>query len=395
MRAAELAVDIVDAYSERETGGIGLSVSKVTLSAFRNYDSQRIVCGKEPVVLTGANGSGKTNLIEAISLLVPGKGLRRSSLADFQKIGVKEPWAVSIELLCGGVPVSIGTGKDRSCLNSEEEKRAVFIDGRPARSQNALSEHVVMAWITPEMDRLLSEGASVRRKFLDRLAFAFDPAHGGRVQRYEKAMRERLRLLREGCRDASWFSALEDEMARSAVAIAASRMHMISCLRIAMDEGGDVFPRADMEVRGTAEDMLEYKPALLVEDALRDAFKGSRAEDTASGTCATGAHRSDFKVSHRLRACPAELCSTGEQKALIISLMLAFVRLLRTHKKAMPLFLLDDIAAHLDEIGRCALFEEVLFLGGQAWFTGQDTVSFSSLKSKAQFFCVENGTVYG
>ena len=251
-----------------------------------------------------------------------------------------------------------------------------------------------MAWITPDMDRLLVEGASARRKFLDRLVYSFDPAHGARVQRYEKAMRERLRLLREGLADAAWLSALEDEMAQTAVAIAAARRHMIARLRTAIAESGDVFPRADIAVRGTAEDMLADKPALPVEDALRAAFARSRGEDAMHGTCAVGAHRSDLCVTHRAKLCPAELCSTGEQKALLIALMLAYVRLLTEQRRMKPLFLLDDIAAHLDDFRRAALFEEIRSLGVQAWLTGTDSQSFERLIPHAQVFRVENGGVF-
>jgi DNA replication and repair protein RecF len=251
------------------------------------------------------------------------------------------------------------------------------------------------------MDRLLAEGAAARRKFLDRLAYSFDPAHGARVQRYEKAMRERLRLLRpvsgygagSGVADATWLAALEDEMAQTAVAIAAARLHMIRRLRTAIAESGDAFPRADIEVRGIAEDMLETLPALPVEDALRTAFARSRGDDAMHGTCAVGAHRSDLRVTHRARQCPADLCSTGEQKALLIALMLAYVRLLTEQRRMTPLFLLDDIAAHLDDFRRAALFDEILSLGVQAWLTGTDRESFSPLTARAQVFTVENGHI--
>ena len=357
----------------------------------------RLVCDATPVILVGPNGSGKTNLVEAISLLVPGRGLRRSALIDLQNRSTSKPWASAIHLRTETGPLTIGTGGDYTPQDasgtSEGERRLVHINGKPVRGQNTLSEHVAMAWMTPDMDRLLAEGASARRKFLDRLAYSFDPAHGGRVQRYEKAMRERLRLLREGCVDAAWLSALEDEMAQTAVAIAAARRHMICRLRTAIAESGDAFPRAEIEVRGTAEDMLEDKPALLVEDALRAAFASSRCSDTLHGTCAVGAHRSDLRVVHRAKQCPADLCSTGEQKALLIALMLAYVRLLTEERRMTPLFLLDDIAAHLDDFRRAALFDEIRALGVQAWLTGTDRESFAPLAPYVQVFQVENGAI--
>ena len=372
-----------------------LSLSRITLSSFRNYDDVRLVCTADPVVLTGANGSGKTNLIEAISLLVPGRGLRRSSVADLQNRASSQTWAVAVELRTETGALSIGTGGAVASGEEEGDKRLVHINGRPARGQAVLAEHVALTWITPDMDRLLVEGAAARRKFLDRLVYSFDPVHGARVQRYEKAMRERLRLLRDGIADARWLAALEDEMAQTAVAIAAARRHMIGKLRTAIAESSDVFPRADIALRGTAEDLLNDKPALLVEDLLRAAFARSRAEDALHGTCAVGAHRSDLLVVHRAKQCPADLCSTGEQKALLIALMLAYVRLLAAERRMTPLFLLDDIAAHLDDFRRAALFEEILTIGAQAWLTGTDRENFNRVLPHAQAFQIENGRVVG
>ncbi|MDR3450135.1 MAG: DNA replication/repair protein RecF [Alphaproteobacteria bacterium] len=374
-----------------EDAAAPLNVARITLAHFRNYDELRLECGAAPVVLTGMNGSGKTNLLEAISLLVPGHGLRRAALGDLQNHKKKESWAVAVELRTEMGPLTIGTGRDAEAASDDGERRVVHIGGKVPRGQSALAEHVAMAWITPDMDRLLAEGASARRKFLDRLVYSFDPAHGARVQRYEKAMRERLRLLRDGVADAAWLSALEDEMAQTAVAIAAARRHMIQHLRSSIAEGGDAFPRADIEVRGTAEDMLADLPALPVEDALRAAFARARGEDAQSGTCAVGAHRSDLRVTHRAKQCPADLCSTGEQKALLIALMLAYVRLLARQRRMTPLFLLDDIAAHLDEYRRVALFEEIASLGIQAWLTGTERESFNGLE--ARFFTLENGKI--
>lgn len=380
--------------SSRKLNSKPLSISQITLSNFRNYGALRLNVDDAPVVLIGANGSGKTNLLEAISLLVPGRGLRRSPLSELQNKALPEKsWAVAIELQTTTGSLRIGTGRDNAVNNSEGERQLVHIDGKPTRGQSMLAEHIAMAWMTPDMDRLLAEGVSARRKFLDRLVYSFDPAHGGRVRVYEKAMRERLCLLREGRADVMWLSALENEMAQAAVAIAAARKHMIACLRGAIADGGDVFPRADIDVRGTAEDMLENAPALPVEDALRVAFLRSRGEDTMRGTCAIGAHRSDLRVTHAAKRCPAETCSTGEQKALMIALILAYVRLLSQARRMTPLFLLDDIAAHLDDFRREALFEEIISIGAQTWFTGTDAETFTSLTPYTQMFQVESGMI--
>jgi len=276
-----------------------LSVRRITLTNFRNYGTLRLSSDRRPVVLTGPNGSGKTNFLEAISLLVPGRGIRHSPLADLQNMATNEPWAVAIDVQTPYGRLSIGTGRDNAVNDSDGERRLVHVDGKPIRSQALLAEHIAMAWITPDMDRLLSEGASARRKFLDRLACSFDPAHGGRVLAYEKAMRERLRLLRENRNDAAWLSALENEMAQAAGALAATRRHMIDRLCAAICNGSGFFPKPNVAVRGTAEDLLDTKPALLVEDALRDAFCCARAEDALRGVCTIGAHRSDLKVVHR------------------------------------------------------------------------------------------------
>jgi DNA replication and repair protein RecF len=285
----------------------------------------------------------------------------------------------------------IGTGRDPEAVDTE--RRLVHIDGRNARSQNVLAEHIALACVTPDMDRVLAEGPSARRKLLDRLVYSFDPAHNGRVNRYEKAMRERMRLLREGIADAAWLNALEDEMAQTGVAIAAARRHMIRQLATAIAETASVFPRADLALKGMAEEALEDHPALLVEDMLRGALARTRGEDAQSGTCSAGPHRSDLIVIHRAKNCIADLCSTGEQKALLIAIMIAYLRALTRSRHFTPLFLMDDIAAHLDDIRRDALFEEIRALGVQAWLTGTDTAPFATLLPHAQHGVVDAGLI--
>ncbi len=381
------------AAAPRETAETvaALSIGKISLVHFRNYDDISLKLETAPIVLTGPNGGGKTNLLEAISLLVPGRGLRRAQLSELQNRQASAPWAVAANMRASSGDLQIGTGRDPE--EEDGERRIVQIDGRAARSQNALGEYVAMAWITPEMDRILAEGPGARRKWLDRLAYSFDPAHGGRVSRYEKAMRERMRLLREGPADAVWLSALEDEMARTGVAIAAARRQLIRQLRTAIAETESTFPQADLALKGMAEEALEDQPALPIEDMMRADLARDRGEDAQSGSCAAGPHRSDLSVTHRARQCPAELCSTGEQKALVIAIMLAYVRMLAETRKMAPLFLLDDIAAHLDDTRRAALFEEIRALGVQAWLTGTDTEPFASLLPYAQHGAVANGSV--
>lgn len=342
-------------------------------------------------MLTGANGSGKTNILEAISLLVPGRGLRRAALGDLQSLHHPAPWAVAVEMQTALGPLSIGTGRDPAPNSPQEsDRRIVLIDGRPVRSQQVLADHVALTWITPDMDRVLADGPSARRKLLDRLVYSFDPAHAGRVQRYEKALRERLFLLREGGRDAAWFAALENNMAQTGVAIAAARRQILHQLQRAVNETVSVFPLADLALSGLAENLLDTSPALLVEDRLRAELAHSRATDAQTGTCAIGPHRSDLLVTHRAKACPAALCSTGEQKALVIALMLAYVRALSLTRDSVPLLLLDDITAHLDTLRREALFEEILTLGVQAWMTGTDPFQFAPLLKNAAHYPIES-----
>jgi DNA replication and repair protein RecF len=367
------------------------SVSRLTLSNFRNYADLRLTCDSVPIVLTGANGSGKTNILEAISLLVPGKGLRRAAPPELQNREYTAPWAAAMELKTPYGALSIGTGRDPHDIDND--RRIVHIDGKTVRGQNALADHIAMAWVTPEMDRVLAESPSARRKLIDRLAYSFDPAHAGRINRYEKAMRERARLFREGIADAAWLNALEDDMAQTGTAIAAARRQMIRELQSAIAETTSVFPRADLAMHGMVEDALADNPALIVEDKMRAALLRCRGEDAQSGTCSVGPHRSDLIVIHRVKNCVADMCSTGEQKALLIAIMLAYVRMITRARGFAPLFLLDDIAAHLDDIRRQALFEEIRTLGVQAWLTGTDAEPFAGMQGWAQIGCVEEGRV--
>ncbi len=366
-------------------------ISSLTLTNFRNHRDARLELTGAPVVLTGLNGSGKTNILEAISLLVPGRGLCRATTAEWQCQTDSAPWAIVADMESNRGEMRIATGRDPEDPTSD--RRVVLIDGRFAKSQQVLAEHVAMAWITPDLDRVLADGPSARRKLVDRMAYSFDPAHAGRVHRYEKALRERLRLLRDGVADAAWLTGLEDEMARTGVAIAAARCQMLRYLQTAIAETQSVFPRADLALVGMAEEGLADQPALVVEDKLRAALARLRFEDAQSGTCSTGPHRSDLRVVHRTHNCPAELCSTGEQKALLVAIMLAYVRTLAQARGMNPLFLLDDITAHLDSVRRAALFEEITALGVQAWLTGTDAAAFAPFLSHAQHFTVDKGIV--
>lgn len=368
------------------------AIKRLSLDAFRNYDHLRLEVAPAPVILTGENGAGKTNLLEAISLLSPGRGLHRAAMQElFNKtISPPRPWAAAftVEGRQGEALIGIGADPDPAHMG---EKRLLRIDGKPARSQGQLAELLDVLWLTPEMDRLLCESASERRRFMDRLAYALDHQHGTRINRHEDAMRQRLKLLRDGRMDDTWLRALEDSMARDAVAIAAARLIWLDQLRHHLQDDPAPFPRVALALDGAVENLLQNHAALDAEERLRTLLKAGRTEDAASGMTHLGTHRSDLAVHHIDKNAPADQCSTGEQKALLISLMLAQARLLLHMHHTVPLVLLDDITAHLDEKRRAALARQLLSLKAQAWLTGTDTSFFKAFGEEAQFFTVSHG----
>jgi len=369
----------------------GPALLRLTLSDFRSYAGLDLGLEGRTVVLTGPNGAGKTNLLEAVSFLSPGRGLRRAGMAEVARHGSTGAWAVSARLRRADEPDALALGTGRQV--DQGNKRLVRIDGQPARSQQMLADHLAVAWLTPVQDRLFLEGSSARRRFLDRLVYGLDAGHAGRLANYEHAMRERLKLLRDGRREPAWLNALEETMARDGVAVAAARRDTVAQLAAAVELGIGPFPAADLALDGRLECALADQPALAVEEHFRATLASHRRLDGDSGTTQHGPHRGDLRVRHRARAMAAEHCSTGEQKALLIALVLANARLIRARRGAAPLLLLDELAAHLDRIRRAALFDEVLALGGQAWMTGTDAELFAPLQGRAQFFTVEDGQV--
>ncbi len=371
--------------------GARIAVTRLVLTEFRCYGQLRIDLDPRPVVLTGPNGAGKTNLLEAVSFLSPGRGLRRAPLPEVtrrQATGTAG-WAVAAHLLTPTGEIRLGTQ-----LEPGEGRRNVVIDGRPAQSQTALGARAPMVWLTPQMDRLFGDAASQRRRFLDRLVFGFHPDHAGQLGAYERAMRERNRLLKEPRADPAWLAALEDTMATSGTAVAAARRELVARLRGAeslMTEGP--FPRAELAVDGRIEAWLEDRPAVDAGEAFRCLLCDNRRIDAAAGAATGGPHRSDPAVHHRAKAMPAAQCSTGEQKALLIGIVLANARLLAGERGAPPLLLLDEVAAHLDEARRAALYEEILALGAQAWMTGTDPALFAPLGDRARHLGVDDARV--
>ena len=372
-----------------------VAVTRLALTDFRCYRSLRLTTDARPVVLTGPNGAGKTNLLEAISFLSPGRGLRRARLDSCDRIGGDDTtWAVSASLATPLGPVDIGTGHEATSEGDGAGRRVVRIAGVSQRGQAVLAEYVALAWLTPQMDRLFLEGAGPRRRFLDRLVFGFDPGHVRRLAAYEHAMRERARLLADGARDAAWLAALEDGMAGDGVAVAAARVQQVERLNGAQGRRQGPFPAADLALKGTLETWLGEAPALAVEDRFRALLADNRRRDAEAGGAADGPHRTDLLARHRIKGMAAAQCSTGEQKAMLIAIVLADAWLQAEARGQAPILLLDEIAAHLDEARRRALFDELLALGGQAWLTGTDAALFEPLGINAQHFRVFDATIH-
>lgn len=377
---------------------MGTSLHKLTLTRFRNYEAARLDIGGAPVViLVGENGAGKTNILESVSLLSPGRGLRGADLQDMRNRNFMagEDWAVVADIeTAQGERVRIGTG-----LARDGKRRVVRIDGEDSRGQSALAGKVSAVWLTPQMDRLFQEGPAARRKFFDRLVFAFDPAHAGRIARYEKNLRARLRLLSgEGKADPKWLSALEMQLAADAVAIAAARVLLTGHLGRQIEKQRSeesFFPAPAVSMTGWVETEITRRPALDVEEDLMERLSSCRDGDAAEGRTREGVHRSDVSVAYADRGMPASECSTGEQKGLLLSIVLAHARMLQAEQGTCPLILLDEVAAHLDVERRMQLFAILKTLPAQIWLTGTEAAVFSDLRDVALFFDVskEDGAV--
>jgi len=371
----------------------GPYISRLTLTNFRNYASLSLELKPGPVVLSGDNGAGKTNLLEAISLLAPGRGLRRAPYADVAREGSDGSFALHAKLDGPEGEVDIGTGI--MAADGGEGGRRVRINGAPARNADELLQWLRVVWLTPSMDTLFTGPAGDRRRFLDRLVLAVDAAHGQRALAYEKAMRGRNRLLAENSRDGAWFEAIETQLAETGVAIAAARAELVRLLAAKIEQlpGDGPFPQADIALAGELEAQVATMPAVDVEEGFRRALAAGRERDRAAGRTLEGPHRCDLIVRHRPKSMPAELCSTGEQKALLVGIVLSHARLTGEISGMTPILLLDEIAAHLDAGRRAALFSILEDMQCQAFMTGTDAALFSSLEGRAQFLTVDHGAV--
>ncbi len=376
-----------------------LWVERLTLTNFRNYPQLTLATGPEPQLLIGANGSGKTNLLEAISLLGPGQGLRRAPFNELANAGGDGSWSIAARVHTHAGAIDIGTGVPAPVGDEERRSRIVRINGATAGGAGALGEYVEIVWLTPAMDGLFAGPASERRRFLDRLIVCFDTSYRTRLSHFERAMQQRNRLLADGVREGARFEGLELTMAETGTAIAAARAEAVAALASIMRERqerdpGSPFPAADLALEGTLEAELERMAAVDVEADYAQVLRNSRERDRAAGRALEGPHRSDLLVFHAPKQMAAKLCSTGEQKALLVGLVLAHAELAARRRDGVaPLLLLDEITAHLDEIRRAALFAEILRLKVQAWATGTDEQAFSALAGKARFWSVSEGSL--
>ncbi len=386
-----------------------LWVERLTLTNFRSYQHLSLEARPEPQVLIGANGAGKTNLLEAVSMLAPGQGLRRAAYPDLAREPGDGSWSVAAHVHTQLGPVDIGTGlaaaegeaERRGRVAAQRAGRLVRINGAPASGSGALGEYVELVWVTPAMDALFTGGAAERRRFLDRLILCFDAGYRSRLNRFERAMASRNRLLADGVRESSRFDGLELQMAETGTAIAAARAEAVAALASIMIERqerdpGSPFPAAGLAIEGALEADLERMAAVDVEESYVCVLRDNRERDRAAGRTLDGPHRSDLLVFHAPKQMPARLCSTGEQKALLLGLVLGHAELVARRRDGIaPILLLDEVTAHLDEARRGALFAEILRLGAQAWVTGTEASSFAALQEKAHFWRVAEGGLTG
>lgn len=378
-------------------------VKRLTLTDFRNYKNLRLETDIVPIIITGENGSGKTNILEALSFLAPGRGLRSARLSEIKRIHnitdtnilAADTWSVAAEILKNDEEHTIGTALtrlSRENLSDDDddeihtyERRIVKIDQQKVSQQSELGKYISAIWITPQMDRLFSGGPQPRRSFLDRLVYAFDLEHAKRTANYEHLYRQWYQLLKSGCNDHHWLKSIESDMAGLGVAIAAARREQIARLNTFIAaEPDDIFPDVQLELAGTIEKMLDTLPAIKVEDFYADnLLKQRRAVIQNEST--DGINRTDFKVYFKKKNMPAELCSTGEQKALLVSIILAQTKCQILDKGFAPVLLLDEVTTHLDDVKRDALLHKIKDLHLQAWITSTEPQNFAVLRESAQF----------
>ena len=362
-----------------------------------------------PIVLTGENGSGKTNILEAVSFLTPGRGLRSAKLSDIKRICPPkdenifgaQSWSVAADILRNDEEYTIGTALQQQSKEDFDEdeirtydRRIVKINGQKITQQAELGKYISAIWVTPQMDRLFLGGTQPRRSFLDRLVYAFDLEHAKRTAGFEHLYRQWLQLLKADQADEYWLQSLETDMAALGVAIAAARREQIARLNTFVErEPDDIFPDVRLELDGTIEKMLDDKPAVQVEDFYKDFLRKQR-RNVLYNDYIDGINRTDFRVYFQKKNMPADLCSTGEQKALLVSIILAQTQCQILNKGFAPVLLLDEVTTHLDDIKRDALLDKIRALNLQAWITSTEPQNFELLRHDAQFFTLKNGKIF-
>jgi DNA replication and repair protein RecF len=370
-------------------------IHRLTLTHFRNYRAASLETRGDVVVLVGSNGAGKTNCIEAISFLSPGRGLRRATLEDVADNQGDGSWAVSAEVEGAVGLATLGTGIDAPGGEASATGRRCRIDREPVTSAAAFGDHLRMVWLTPSMDGLFLGPASERRRFFDRLVLAIDSEHSARVSALDRSLRSRNRLLEVRNYDDHWCDAIERETAELAVAVAAMRGQTVTKLAAMLRARGETspFPSAQIMLDGWMENALVSEPATTVEDRYREILRRSRARDAIAGRTLDGPHLTDLQVIYAPKNIPARDASTGEQKALLIGLVLAHASLVAEMTGITPLLLLDEVVAHLDPARRTALFDELSRLGAQVWMTGADPAAFAGIGASGEIFGVDSGQI--
>jgi DNA replication and repair protein RecF len=370
-------------------------IHRLTLTHFRNYRAASLETAGDVVVLVGPNGAGKTNCIEAISFLSPGRGLRRATIEDVADNQGDGSWAVSAEVEGALGLATLGTGIDPPGEEVSANSRRCRIDREPVPSATAFGDHVRMVWLTPSMDGLFLGAASDRRRFFDRLVLAIDSDHSARVSALDRSLRSRNRLLEVRNYDDHWCDAIERETAELAVAVAAMRGQTVARLSAMLRGRGETsaFPSAQIMLDGWMENALISEPATSVEDRYREILRANRARDAVAGRTLDGPHLTDLQVIYAPKNMPARDASTGEQKALLIGLVLAHAGLVAEMTGITPLLLLDEVVAHLDPGRRMALFTELSRLGAQVWMTGADPAAFAGVGTSGEIFGVDSGQI--
>jgi DNA replication and repair protein RecF len=371
-------------------------IRRLKVANFRSYHAARIEVGSGPVVLVGPNGAGKTNLIEAISFLAPGRGLRRATLDEVAFAEGDGAWAVAADVEGALGLAALGTGIEVPSADGAPVTRKCRIDREPAASAAAFADHLRLIWLVPAMDGLFGGPASERRRFLDRLVLAVDAEHSGRVSALERSLRSRNRLLEDPRPDPHWLDAVEHETAELAVAVAALRAETVGRLQTALlarRDPASLFPAAEIALDGWMETLAQQRPAVEIEDRYRAVLKENRARDAAAGRTLDGPHRTDLVVVHAGKGIPAGDASTGEQKALLIGLVLAHAGLVCEMFGLAPVLLLDEVVAHLDPARRAALHAALADIGAQVFMTGADPAAFAEVGPQAEFLYVTPGQV--